>query len=247
MTIAPSVAFENELEVFRKEVSTATQFFYAFLTVHAAAGDRKSVFRLLNTAPLFWNTNLGALQTTTFIALGRIFDQGSKHNVDRVLRLAQSSPALFSKTALGIRKQGTNPSPPEWLPEYLAKSYVPRAADFRRLRAYIRKHRRIYELNYRDLRHKVFAHTEISSQVDVESLFAKTNIRELQRMLVFLGSLYEALWQLYFNGLKPVLRPRRYSVARIRRSPMPPWRSGTVQEVITREAEAFLRAAATEA
>ncbi len=31
---------------------------------------------------------------------------------------------------------------------------------------------------------------------DVAALFAKTNVRELQRMLVFLGSLHEALWQL---------------------------------------------------
>src|SRR5688572_6795859 len=120
MIASPSAAFEHELEVFRTEVSAATQFFYAFLTVHAVAGDRKYVFRLLNTAPLFWNTNLGALQTAAFIALGRIFDQGSRHNVDRLLKLAQSNPGLFSKAALGIRKQGTNPSPPEWLPEYLA-------------------------------------------------------------------------------------------------------------------------------
>jgi hypothetical protein len=33
-----------------------------------------------------------------------------------------------------------------------------------------------------------------------------------QLMLVFLMSLYDALWRLFVNGHKPVLRPHRYSV-----------------------------------
>ena len=242
--ITPSQQFERELEVFRTEVAAATQFFYAYLTVHAVAADQKRVFQMLNTAPLFWNTNLGALQTAAFIALGRIFDQNSTHNVDRLLRIAQDNRSIFSKVALGLRKQGASATPPAWLAEYLDEAYVPRPADLRRLRAYVRKYRQIYEGEYRDLRHKLFAHKGVSSQGDVDALFAKTNIRELQRMLVFLGSLYEALWQLFFNGLKPVLRPRRYSIKRMRSSPMPAWRSGAVQETITRETERFLRAAA---
>jgi hypothetical protein len=31
--------------------------------------------KLLNQAPLFWNTALAALQTAAHIALGRVFDQ----------------------------------------------------------------------------------------------------------------------------------------------------------------------------
>jgi hypothetical protein len=55
-TIALDQQFEHELEVFRTESETAAQFFYAFLAIHASAGPDKSVHRLLNTAPLFWNT-----------------------------------------------------------------------------------------------------------------------------------------------------------------------------------------------
>ena len=79
----PCEAFEHELEIFRTEAEAAAQFFYAYLSVHETAGRHPTVFRLLNTAPLFWNTNLGALQTSAFIALGRIFDQDSPHNIDR--------------------------------------------------------------------------------------------------------------------------------------------------------------------
>ena len=84
--------FERELEVFRTEAETGIQFFYAYLTVHAVAAKNEAVYRLLNKAPLFWNTSLGALQTAAFIALGRVFDQNSTHNLDRLLRVAQDNP-----------------------------------------------------------------------------------------------------------------------------------------------------------
>ena len=117
-------------------------------------------------------------------------------------------------------------------------------ADFRRLRAHVSKHRRIYEAKYRDLRHKVFAHKEVADRPEVDALYAKTNIREIQRILAFLGSLHEALWQLFFNGRKPVLRPRRYSLKRIRAIPSPPERVTVIEERITHEVEQFLRQAA---
>jgi AbiU2 len=236
--------FERELEVFRTEAETGIQFFYAYLTVHAVAAKNEAVYRLLNKAPLFWNTSLGALQTAAFIALGRVFDQNSTHNLDRLLRIAQDNPQIFSKGALGRRKQGTNPDPPEWLDDYLSDMYEPTPQDFRRLRGHVRKWRKIYVSNYRDLRHKLFAHKEVSDRAEIDALFAKTNIRELQRMFAFLGSLHEALWHLFFNGRKPVLRPQRYSVKRIRDLPSPARRINAVQERIIHEAEQCLVALA---
>jgi AbiU2 len=110
-TIALDQQFEHELEVFRTESETAAQFFYAFLAIHASAGPDKSVHRLLNTAPLFWNTVLGGLQAAAFVAMGRVFDQKSTHNVDRLLKLAQDNPQIFSKAALARRQQGTASAP----------------------------------------------------------------------------------------------------------------------------------------
>ena len=239
--LAPQVQFERELEVFRTEAEAATQFFYVYLTVHAVAGEHDHIFRMLSTAPLFWNTSLGALQTAAFIALGRVFDQNSTHNVDRVLRIAQDNPQMFTKAALGARKQGTNSAAPEWLPGYLRDAYVPTPKDFRRLRAHVKRYRKVYEARYKPLRHKFFAHKEVSQRSDVDALFDQTNIQELQKMLTFLGALYRALWELFFNGRKPVLRAVRYSVKQMRNRPSPPWRSSAVQERITHETERFLR------
>ena len=78
----------------------------------------------------------------------------------------------------------------------------------------------------------------------MDALFAKTNVRELQRLCVFFQRLHEALWQLYNNGRKPVLQPMRHSVKRMRDLPSPKGGRDSVQERITHEAERFLLAAA---
>lgn len=232
--------FGRELEIFRTEEEAGTQFLYAFLAVHSVAHDSEDVLQLLNTAPFFWNTCLGALQMSAFIVLGRIFDQQSIHNLDRLLRIAQDNPDIFSKEALGRRKQGTSRGRPEWLDEYLEDAYEPIAADFRRLRAHVRRRRTIYERNYRDIRNKFFAHKSVSDDAETAVLFSKGNNRELQQLFTSLGALYETLWQLFNNGRKPVLRSLRYSVNRMRQFPSPAHKRGVVQEKILHEAEQFL-------
>jgi HEPN superfamily AbiU2-like protein len=234
--------FERELEVFRTEASLASQFFYAYLTIHAVGGDT-AIHRLLNSAPLFWNTILGGLQSGTFVTLGRIFDQNSTHNIDRVLNMAQNNSQIFSKAALGDRKRIASPNNIAWLDDYLRTAYVPTAGDFRRLRKHVSKYRKIYEAKYRDLRHKLFAHKLISDGAAISALFAKTKVRELERMLVFLDALYECLLQMFINGRKPVLRPRRYSVRRMRARPSAQAHRNSVQERMIIEAEKFLREA----
>ncbi len=103
---SPEAEFTRELEVFRTEAEAGVQFFYGWLTVHAVAGADKGVLRALNAAPLFWNTILGALQTASLIALGRVFDQDpSTHNINKLLKTAQSNLGIFSKEALAERKR----------------------------------------------------------------------------------------------------------------------------------------------
>ena len=61
--LAAEAAFEREIGVFRTEAELAAQFFYAFLAIHAAVAAKRPVLNHINTAPLFWKTMLGALQT----------------------------------------------------------------------------------------------------------------------------------------------------------------------------------------
>jgi hypothetical protein len=240
--------FETQLELFRTEAEGAIQFFYAWDAVHAVAAKDKAVFRLLNQAPLFWNTNLGALQTSTLVALGRVFDPDPKnHSVTRLLSVAHANLGIFSKDSLAARKRKSSANADEWLPEYLQTAYEPNGNDFRRLKRHVADRRKIYEANYRPLRHKVFAHRGVATRVEVGELFAKTNIREMQQLLVFLGRLHEVLWQLYVNGRKPTLVPARFSVKRILEQPSPNAKNGKLQERLVHETKAFLAAHAKDA
>ena len=81
----------------------------------------------------------------------------------------------------------------------------------------------------------------------MHALFGKTNIGELQKLLIFLRRLHEALWQLFHNGRKPTLQPARYSVKRIRQQPSPQHRGQGLQERLTHEIEAFLTTTANKA
>src|SRR5579863_4256369 len=135
--------FERELEIFRTEAEACAQFLFAFLAVHDVAYRKKAVHKLLNRAPLFWNTCLGALQASAFIALGRVFDSNSQHNINQLLMVAQDNRTqLFSKAGLSRRKQGTRPQPPGWLQEFLHSVREPSADDFRKIKKRVAKWRR---------------------------------------------------------------------------------------------------------
>lgn len=103
--MSPLQEFEDELKLFRAEVDSALQCLYTFLALNFEGTHRKPVYRVLNRTAQFWNTVLASLQTTVFIVMGRIFDQNSPHNVDRLLKLAQRHIHLFSLAELAKRKQ----------------------------------------------------------------------------------------------------------------------------------------------
>jgi hypothetical protein len=140
-------------------------------------GSSKKVHALLSVAPLFWNTSIAALQIAAVIALGRLFDRKAKpHSVFRLLRLAQDNPNIFSRAALRARRSKDNLNAP-WLEDFLARSYTPTPQDFRKLRKAVVAQCAIYDAKYRDIRHKIYAHRELSTQAEMDALFAKTNIR----------------------------------------------------------------------
>jgi hypothetical protein len=204
-------AFLSELDLFRGECEASSQFLYAYLAIHHVAKKRKAVFRALDRHALFWNTVAGALQASAIVALGRVFDQGTPHNVDALLGLAQKAPTMFSKSALAQRKQGSSAAAPPWLGDFMAGVQEPTASTFRGLRTHVKKLRRVYELRYRDLRHKVFAHTIASRPTEVGPIAERANINELKRLVSSLLSLHQALFDLFWNGRSPALPRVRYS------------------------------------
>ena len=93
--------------------------------------------------------------------------------------------------------------------------------------------------NYQKIRHKLYAHKEWSDIVSIKKQFRKTRIRELERLFIFLNQLYEALWELFHNGRKPVLRPMRYSINMIRKRRKRALDESTIQEQMVNDVKDF--------
>jgi len=234
--MSPDEQFLDELEIFRKDTEGATQFFCAYESIHDMAAKHERVLSLLSQTPLFSNTILAALQTAWIVTLGRVFDQDSAHNLDRLLRIAQKNPEIFSKLALAQRRisdRAEESEWPGWLNDFVQNAYEPAADDFRQLRKQVNGQRKIYELRYRGLRDKVYAHNATANSTESFALFVKVDTSELHRMFTFFGSLHEALWQLFFNGRKVLVSDSDDTLR------------DTVQESIARQAKQFLSAASS--
>lgn len=231
--------FIHELEVFRTETQSGTQYFYAYLTIESVIRENQDALKEVNETPLFWNTNISALQIAAFITLGRIFDKSSPHNIANLLGLAKNHKEIFSKQALAERKRQNSSNADEWLPEYLKKVHEPTKKDFKRLEKHIEKYRGIYDQNYRNIRNKIYAHKELTQKHQVEKLFERTKIRELEILFVFLNKLCVALWELLYNGKKPILLPIPYSLRNIKQKKIHKWQRKAVHQMIVSETQEF--------
>ena len=236
--------FTQELEVFRTEAESAAQYFYGYLAVHELARRRKAVFDLLNENALFWNTAVSGLQVSAMIALGRVFDADPRtHRLDGVIAMAKSHIEIFSKDALRRRKRGAVSVDPPWLADCIRDAYVPAQADFKRLKARINQHRKLYHKNVDFIRNRILAHNEDVAPSEMARLLSNTRVAEIQRLIVFLLALHEALSQLFENGRRPVLRQARYSVARMRKLPSLAKGGSGVHETMVGEVARVLGAA----
>jgi hypothetical protein len=201
-------AFEECLAGFQTDVATAVRCFYAMAAVNHLAGRDAGLLATLNEASDFWNLVQAANQTTLFIGLGRIFDQGpdARHSLDKLVAAAQKGGgALFTSQRLADRKRRTSDSADSWLPTYLKSIYVPAANDFRALRTVRDRYRKIFGAAYRPIRLQVYAHP-IASKSEAVQLFSATRVSELQRIIRFLQRLGDGLWALYWNGHNPMKR-----------------------------------------
>jgi hypothetical protein len=193
--------FQNELRVFDNDVDEVIQCFYIWRTVHAAARKSRRIHDLLNRNAGFWVVALGSIQANSLIALGRIFDRGKDtHNVGRLLRLAAKNPAIFSKVALRQRKEKDLANASHLVDDFMKDVKEPTTSDFKRLERFVEARRKVYEKCYKQIRDKRYAHKQ---RMDMSGIFARTNTRELARLVTDLSKLHNVLWHWYRNGVRP--------------------------------------------
>ncbi len=205
--------FLEELNIFRNEVILFSKFLYTELAIHEIANKNKKILGALNHSPTFWNTILSALQSSTFITLGRIFDPDSKkRTIHTLFKVAEQNKIIFTKESFESRwvRDRDKKQIEDWLPEYLKSVYVPTDNEFRKFRKFIADQKRVYKEIYGPIRHQ-FGHRILHKKEDVKVLFDKVEVRELEKFCVRLWGIHEALWQLYHNGHGPLLPIKRGS------------------------------------
>jgi hypothetical protein len=102
-------------------------------------------------------------------------------------------------------------------------------------------YRKIYETQYQPIRNKTLAHTEIVDDTELAALYAKTNIRDLERLLILLNRFHKALWELFYNGRRPKLRPMRFSSRSLTRTKMADLRKHAFTRTSSRRRENLWR------
>lgn len=200
------MTFSEELEIFRTEQESAQQYFFAYLGQRSLLAQSDDLLKIANENSMFWITSHHALIVSTFIALGRIFDAKSKHNLGNLRRLIEDNPADFTVTALQSRRAVDLG---DYAATYVRSKHGMSPAHWQLITNKMDSWTTVYNHRYKPIRHQ-FAHKRLSTFSEVDELLARTNIDEMKNIFSFLHALHECLYQLWINGEEPVLREREF-------------------------------------
>lgn len=212
-------SFADQLQSLDHESTVIANYVYAEVAIQHSANQSEIVLAQLNRTATFWLAAQAAFQTAAYIALGRVFDHDSKFNLGQLTAAFGNNLDVFSRDALAERKRDGAKEDPPWLEGYLAKMYTPTEKDVERISRHVERYQGIFLKTIKPPRNKYLAHREKRAKEEVDQLFARGTRTELWRMSVFLLRLHSALWDLYHNGNKPLLRNIRYSPMRIYDNP----------------------------
>ena len=172
------------------DVEAAIKSNYAYLTIHDLAATDRRVF---DKYPHFWMVTTYALQTTFFVAFGRIFDERRDcFSIQKLVKATVANPVFFSKTARARRrKSNITKADPTRLVDDLNQAWEPTTADLKPLLAALAPHQVKFKSIYQPIRHTYFAHRGTSSPKAIETLFGKTLKADVVEILKFL---HTVLW-----------------------------------------------------
>lgn len=219
-------------------MATVARCFFSSAAINHLALHDNTLNGRLNAAPEFWNLVLGTSQTTLFIALGRIFDQGKDvpFTLDRLLQAARrGGGAIFAANRLADRKRRFSGTADDWLEEYPSHIFVPTPQQFKGLKKLLGRYRKQFEATYRPIRVRVYAHG-IATEQELSELFAETRRVEVERIIRILQRVGDGLWNLYHNGQNPLKRGRFPPTGIGRLMQPPPYRGNTSDQEIIIEA-----------
>ena len=104
-----------------------------------------------------------------------------------------------------------------------------------RLHELSKRHRKTYETQYADVRNLHVAHNVLVDANARWAMLQKTRIRDFEKLIVFLNQLHKVLWEVYYNGERPALRPMPYSVRSLAAKKLKDLPDGSTHEHIVAE------------
>lgn len=202
MTALNTFKIDELLKEIDNEITVAAQAFFAWKSIHIVASKDKNIEKALDANALSWNICLHSLQATFFIAIGRIFDTNPQScSIHLLFRQCKKSIEKFSKSSLEQRRiNEAGGKKLEYLESFVKKAYEPKPADFSRLKKKVSRVQKIYEQNFRPIRHKVFAHNDSEYISDPTDLFAGATIYDAEDILNTLYKIEKVIFDLYLNG-----------------------------------------------
>jgi hypothetical protein len=193
----------------RGDVEASIKCNYAYFMIHGLARANRTTLNKYQRHAHFWSLNSYALQTTFFIAFGRIFDERKDcFSIQKLIKATISNPAIFSKAALRARRRKNDRitgADPAWLVTFINEAWEPTVADLKRLSAGLAPHEAKFKAIYRPIRHVYFAHRGMASQQAIQKLFAGTLKKDVVTILKFLHTVLWAIQQMSDNGRRPEL------------------------------------------
>ena len=147
------------------------------------------------------------MQSATFVALGRLYDDDpGVHSATAMLAFASRYLGLFSRPSLTARKIREGLSPTQ-AAAFVAGAFIPGQGALQHLVDTYEANGISYRDRVKPIRDQVFAHADRISPGERDALFEVVMVRDFERLAVFPLQLWDALFQLYRNGRKPDLRP----------------------------------------
>jgi hypothetical protein len=202
--------FQLQMLAFHEDLSVGGQSFHAYKEIHIEYARNKATRRALDSHSYLWAAMLSGLETATFMALSRIFDDDAPRSISKLLSLAMGNLEIFSKERFEARLRilrSNTIDPESWVPERVANAYVPTREDFKQIKRAVAEQRSIFTKRYLPIRNKWYAHREMERR-EVRELFREVSLTSTRGMLDKLSAIDSAIHSLYFHAKRPDIEVR---------------------------------------
>lgn len=203
MTTRPNSSdYKKHYQKFHQSISFAARTWHHHVHLQNRAAEDKNILDALNKAPRFWLDLRYSSVQTTIIFLGKIFDkEPNAYNVDKVLKLAHREKNYFSRESL--RKRKIEAAGEFYgLDDYIECASELDEKDLKAINQQIKKAKTIWK-SLKPLRDKIYAHNEVLSDSERESLYAEVKNSDLPMIIQILLNVSNALSEAEHNGKKP--------------------------------------------